>query len=70
MEKKDPFHGLGQMDAAQMRQLGYQVIDYLVDHKAQLSEKSTHHTATFDELKHIVDTQLPADWNRCVYPAA
>ena len=61
MEEQQTGFKLTQLSETQMRELGYQVIDYIIDHKLHLTQKRTHHTASFDELNEQMDRSLPLE---------
>ncbi|MEM8897846.1 MAG: aminotransferase class I/II-fold pyridoxal phosphate-dependent enzyme [Bacteroidota bacterium] len=47
------------MTDQEMRELGYKVIDFIVDHKTRIKSKKTFKMGTYDELNAQIDSAIP-----------
>ena len=55
--KKHPLH----LDKEQMKSIGYQLIDHIVEHLDTLNDKKTNYTLPYDEMVKKIDATLPLE---------
>ena len=47
------------MSKEEMKALGYQIIDYIVEHRAQLDQQRVYNRSDFQSLEKLLPNQLP-----------